>query len=265
MKVLFTSEDGVYLDFKAATSLFSKNSEFHEYDNLEGVFSTLDLDPNAFAVAKLNDSINGDNENLLEYLFRKKYKVFAEIYFIPEYHLYYSHALKHKKLQKVYLEPITYEFIQEFVEKNKELEFVKTRDMPEIIEANPIEIACVVTHDFTRSNNLKFIKKDLKLKQKPKVRYIVIGRAFYDLPSDDADKVILICKFDKKIKEEEILQVIEKGDLTLFRICKNQKTEFNEYYLEIGFHGLPDLYNLEKMAKEMNILGIIESGKVIRL
>lgn len=265
MKVLFTSEDGVYLDLKAAQSLFSRSSQFHEYESFDNVFSVLDSDPDSFGLLRLNDSVNGINEDVIKYLFRKKYKIFAEVYVSPEYSLFYTKELKGKDIKKIYLEHITLDLISDIRDEFSKSELIAVEDLLPILEANPIEVACITTRDFFRGLKFNLVRKKLNLREKPKVRFAVIGRAFYDLPSDEADKVIVIGSFDNKIGEKEILDSLEMDGMTCFRIEKSKAKNSNDFFIEVGFHGLLDLFQLEKISKEMNILGIIESGKVIHL
>jgi hypothetical protein len=210
--------------------------------------------------------VDGVDLPLLMNLFRKKYKVFAEIYIVPEFALFSSQKELNEK-NPIYWDKMTSKLCFDFPEKLKEDNFQITSNIIEVIEANPYNFSFVSTKKFVNLNKLKVNKKEVKSKIDVKVRYIVIGRAFYDLPSDQSDKVILIANVDNKFSQEEIEEKLKKDGLNIFRIFKNPKIDSkksSEYYIELGFYGLLDLSDFEEMANSLHILGIIESGKVVK-
>lgn len=267
MKILYSTENGSYLDAKVAHIFFSdkNNKEFFAVENTSIVFSRLNMDQSFVAVVKVDDSYNGDNTEVLDYLQSGKFKVFGELFISPKLHLVSKEKVRIENIQKVYLEPWSLVFL-----KNSDALFLKHIQI-EVIQ----DVECIIQHENTNfhgfiiteslaktSKDMYIIKKNICNRQAGILRYLVVGLSFFDLPSEKSDKAIVIFRSnqDKYVFDE----ILNQEGMTVFKfLSKPSKTSDAkfDYYLEIGFHGLLDLATIEKNSTYFNILGIFESGK----
>lgn len=265
MKVVFSSEAGTYLDFAAAGHFFNDKSEFYIAESYEQLFAKIEEDPSFFGIIPGFGLGDEENQAILKKIFSKRIKIFAEGNIEPTLHLFVSDEYKKQIPPKIYTEISTKLIFEDFAVKFPNSEIIYVKDLLEIVEANPYELAIITTKDFLQTNNLHLHHSARITNFTIDIPYYVIGRAFYDLPSDDSNKVIAIVNINSEI---EISSFFDKKRLKLQSLIKNPNFSTpnqSEYYLEIEFDGLLDLNELENKANSIHILGIIERGKRVKI
>jgi prephenate dehydratase len=263
MLVCFNQDDGVYLDSVVGKYFFPSHSTPLLLNSKQDLLKQLLLNPELFGLVPIEYSGSGFDPEIIEGLCKKRYKIFGEVYLRINPRIFYTKDINPDEIQNYYIEKIVYDNLPgEIINKYKN-KLIIVKNIYEILEANPYKVAIIAPENFNKNNNLKNFKSiDFINNCYLKIRYYVIGRAFYDLPPDEADKLILIVTFKENMVEEKIRQLISVDGMTLFQLIKTQNSE-NEYYLEIGFAGFLDLKQIEEVSINMNILGILESGEII--
>ncbi len=265
MKVAFSSENGIYLDELATSTFFTNTDEFFEFSTYQELFNRIDLDPTTFGIIPINDSVNGINQYFLNKFFKRKYKIFGEIYLTPEIILCKNEVSIDAGF--VYTESNIHLLCSKLYHQEYKYPITITADLTTTLEEKNNKASFLATRKFLSENKIKQSYKPKLITDKQSIRYFIIGRAFYDLPSDESDKIILIIKAKSEVTQHDIVDSLDKKDFSLFQIYKNESIKEDvclEYYVEIGFYGLLDLQCIEKIAVNFNILGIIESGKMLK-
>ena len=264
MKVIYSTEKGKYLDSKASHVFFAPANDFFEAPDYDSLFLKLDNDPNLFGVVPIDDSIRGENTYILEKLLTGKYKVFGEVFLSPRLHLVSQTSLKLSEIKEVHMEIATKEFCAPWLEKNKEIKVIIEDDIsPQLQSEDHNECAFIVLESQIKGLKVKYISKNIGSHIAGALRYFIIGRTFFDMPSEKSDKVIVVFRTNTSKDLELIEQVLSKKGLSIFKLI-SKTTEGKdevEYYAEFGFYGLLDLQELEMHSLYINLLGIIESGE----
>jgi len=266
MKVIYSTEKGMYLDSKAAHVFFAPGNDFFGVSNYEGLFSKLDNDPNLFGVVPIDDSFLGENAFVLEKLLSGKYKIFGELFLSPHFQLVSKSESKISTIKKVYIEPAYKEMCKKWIEKNSDKEIVVVDDLEAILnqEGEELSVAYVVTESQAKSKKIKLIEKNIGGHIAGALRYFIVGRTFFDMPPEKSDKVIVIFRTHSSKDLDLIESILSRKGLSIFKLISitTEGKEEVEYYAEFGFYGLLDLQELEIHSVYINILGIIESGEL---
>lgn len=271
MRIVYSTEKGFYLDAKAAHVFFAEGNTFIPAGDYKLLFSKIDADPNLFGVVPIYDSYKGENLEVLHYLWSGDYKVFGEVFISPLFHIVSKNESSLQNIERVYFEPwatVLCENCYAGLLQNKKT--ITCNDINSILESDEHEKdAFLVTESIIRQNKaLNVIKKNVGGQKNTVIRYLIVGKSFFDMPSDKSDKAIVLFHATNNMNKAFFEELLTKNKMTIFKLIfrpSPSKPAESEYYLEVGFRGLLDLEELENNSTYFQILGIFESGKVFTI
>lgn len=262
LRVGYSIENGIILNQIAFVQLISKGTLSLEFLTYKNLFKNLKEDPSLFGLINISDSVNGCKKDLFNNFFEKKLKVFAEIYLEPQF-FYYELGEEVISEDPIYIDKMTYDLLYKHIDKlYPNLNYIIENNISKISEK--IKSLKIISTDPILSQINKKLHRKIKIDFDTRLKYLLVGRAFYDLPPDTSDKVFVIAKITKELMQENILSILKKSGLNILKVIKNIKyksKKFDEFYFEITFAGLMDLSKLEEISDSIWILGITDSAK----
>lgn len=266
MKLIYSTENGFFLDSKAAHIFFESGNEFLSVPSYEDLFSRLDNDPYLYGVIPANDLFICENTLFLDKFLSGRYKILKEIFLSPTFQIVAKSENKLSRVKRILIEPFFRVLCQDWICKNLDKEIIIVKDLISNLSQDKEEISegYLVTKSQIQAIKVRFVEKKLKGLTVSELKYFLIGRTFFDMPSKKSNKVIVVFRTNISKDIDLVKAKLIKRGFSVFKLVSSISEDDQKinFYAELGFSNTLNLQELEENSEYINILGIIESGKV---